>query len=103
MRRFYAPEENFTADQVTLSVEESRHLRDVLRLRAGDVVHVFDGAGREFSCRIGPLSKKVIRIAPPLVITPAEATAALDLLDQAAARLADELVTPIAKRASSTP
>jgi 4-aminobutyrate aminotransferase-like enzyme len=29
---------------------------------------------------LGPLSKKVIRIAPPLVITPAEATDALDLM-----------------------
>lgn len=33
-----------------LSEEESRHLRDVLRLRAGDEAHVFDGEGREFAC-----------------------------------------------------
>jgi 16S rRNA (uracil1498-N3)-methyltransferase len=33
-----------------LSEEESRHLRDVLRLRAGDEAYVFDGEGREFAC-----------------------------------------------------
>jgi 16S rRNA (uracil1498-N3)-methyltransferase len=49
-RRFYAPPVAFTSDEVLLSEEESRHLRDVLRLRAGDEAHVFDGEGREFVC-----------------------------------------------------
>jgi 16S rRNA (uracil1498-N3)-methyltransferase len=51
-RRFYAEPEAFlhTPGQLTLSEEESRHLRDVLRLRAGDEAHVFDGEGREFVC-----------------------------------------------------
>src|SRR3989440_1058054 len=51
-RRFYAPPEAFAHDgaRVVLSSEESRHLRDVLRLRAGDEAFVFDGEGREFSC-----------------------------------------------------
>jgi 16S rRNA (uracil1498-N3)-methyltransferase len=33
---------------VTLAADEARHLREVLRLGAGDEVQVFDGAGREF-------------------------------------------------------
>lgn len=49
-RRFYAPPDAFAADGVLLSEEESRHLRDVLRLRAGDEAQVFDGEGREFAC-----------------------------------------------------
>jgi 16S rRNA U1498 N3-methylase RsmE len=49
-RRFYAPPGAFAADEVLLSEEESRHLRDVLRLRAGDEAYVFDGEGREFAC-----------------------------------------------------
>src|SRR5438067_12500282 len=51
-RRFYAPPEAFAHDgaRVVLSAEESRHLRDVLRLRAGDEAFVFDGEGREFAC-----------------------------------------------------
>jgi 16S rRNA (uracil1498-N3)-methyltransferase len=52
LRRFYAAPEAFLPrpGQVTLSEEESRHLRDVLRLRAGDEARVFDGEGREFAC-----------------------------------------------------
>lgn len=51
-RRFYAEPEAFlhTPGQVTLSEEESRHLRDVLRLRAGEEAQVFDGEGHEFVC-----------------------------------------------------
>jgi 16S rRNA (uracil1498-N3)-methyltransferase len=53
-RRFYAPRESFAADEesVVLSPEEARHLRDVLRLRQGDEVYVFDGEGREYLCRV---------------------------------------------------
>jgi 4-aminobutyrate aminotransferase-like enzyme len=36
---------------------------------------------------LGPLSKKVVRVSPPLVITLAEATAAMDLLARAARKL----------------
>jgi 4-aminobutyrate aminotransferase-like enzyme len=42
---------------------------------------------------LGPLAKKVVRIAPPLVITPAEARAAVALLDRAAAKLATGLAS----------
>src|SRR5687767_6001904 len=51
-RRFYAPPGAFAEGGagVVLSEEESRHLRDVLRLRAGDEAFVFDGEGREFAC-----------------------------------------------------
>lgn len=54
-RRFYAPPEAFAPDggSVSLSAEEARHLRDVLRLRAGDEAFVFDGEGREFACVVG--------------------------------------------------
>ncbi|MBC7931627.1 MAG: 16S rRNA (uracil(1498)-N(3))-methyltransferase, partial [Rubrivivax sp.] len=54
-RRFYAPPEAFLPEgaRVALSGEESRHLRDVLRLRAGDEAFVFDGEGREFACVVG--------------------------------------------------
>ena len=53
-RRFYAPPSAFHSnrDSVTLESDEARHLREVLRLKAGDEVQVFDGAGKEFNCRI---------------------------------------------------
>jgi len=53
-RRFYAPPSAFTPgiDSVDLASDEARHLRDVLRLKPGDEVYVFDGAGKEFQCRV---------------------------------------------------
>ena len=51
-RRFYAPPEAFDRGTVSLEADEARHLREVLRLKSGDEVYVFDGAGKEFHCRI---------------------------------------------------
>jgi 16S rRNA (uracil1498-N3)-methyltransferase len=89
-RRFYAKPEAFlhAPGQVTLSEEESRHLRDVLRLRAGDEAHVFDGEGREFVCvvadegRRGGSSRLEVRGAaePQSPESPLELTLALSML-----------------------
>jgi len=53
-RRFYAPPSAFNAKlaTVTLGADEARHMRDVLRLKVGDDVSVFDGEGKEFHCRV---------------------------------------------------
>jgi 16S rRNA (uracil1498-N3)-methyltransferase len=53
-RRFYAPVTDFAKDHrtVTLSADEARHLREVLRLKPGDEVYVFDGVGREVACAV---------------------------------------------------
>ncbi len=51
-RRFYASSTSFTKDKVTLVTEEARHLREVLRLKPGDEVYVFNGEGKEFLARI---------------------------------------------------
>ena len=58
MRRFYAPVESFENDRVLLGSEEARHLRDVLRLRVGDTISVFDGKGSEYKCRVDEIGKK---------------------------------------------
>lgn len=46
-----------------------------------------DGAGGDGVHLLGPLSKKVVRVAPPLVITPDEAKDAMALLARSARRL----------------
>jgi len=58
MRRFFAPPENFSDERVRLDKDETRHLRDVLRLREGEEVSVFDGEGREYRCTISEIGKK---------------------------------------------
>lgn len=55
MRRFYVSPEKFNDSPIALSVEESKHLREVLRLRGGEEVHVFDGEGKEFLCVIAEI------------------------------------------------
>ncbi len=71
-RRFYAERGAFPEGRgsVTLSDEESRHLRDVLRLRAGDEATVFDGEGREFACVVretgGRKTGAVLEVGEPV-------------------------------------
>jgi len=89
-RRFYAPPAAFAPDgaAVVLSAEESRHLRDVLRLRAGDEAFVFDGEGREFACAVtraggrGEGARLEVRreAAPPRPESPLDLTLAVGLL-----------------------
>ena len=50
--RVYAPDARADRPIVGLSTEEAHHLRHVLRLRAGDEVAVFDGAGHEWTARL---------------------------------------------------
>lgn len=61
MRRFYA--RDISGGTVTLDADETRHLRDVLRLRAGDEIAVFDGEGNEFSARVETTAKGGAQVA----------------------------------------
>lgn len=82
MRRFYVPPENFSDPAALfLSLDESKHLREVLRLRGGDKVHVFDGAGREFLCFVADTGAKKQAAQLEIIweIKPAAPESALDL------------------------
>lgn len=109
VRRFYAAPEQFDSGGVTLDVEETRHLRDVLRLKPGDEARIFDGEGREFECVIRSIEKRsskldVIReIEPAAPESPLEIHLAvsayksdkLDLVIQKAVELGVARVSPI--------
>lgn len=79
MRRFYTPTENFNQSNVALGFEETRHLRDVLRLREGGEIRVFDGTGREFLCFIEKISKKETGLKIIKEVPPAAPESALNL------------------------
>ena len=69
-RRFFAPAVDFQTSKIVLGLEETRHLRDVLRLRTEELVRIFDGEGKEFLCEIVSLAKretalKIIKEIPP--------------------------------------
>jgi len=63
-RRFYATPNSFNSDKTsaTLNADETRHLRDVLRLTIGDEVYVFDGEGREFRCAVAEVDRTSARL-----------------------------------------
>ena len=80
-RRFYAPPSNFnsTRDSVTLQPDEARHLRDVLRLKAGDEVYVFNGEGKEFHCRVEESRRETARLEVIGEVDPARPESPLQL------------------------
>jgi 16S rRNA (uracil1498-N3)-methyltransferase len=86
MRRFYAPQQNISGSRITLDVDETRHLRDVLRLKIGDAASVFDGGGNEFACMIESIQKKqsilniVGLVEAPAAESPLDLTLAVSLL-----------------------
>lgn len=79
MRRFYSPPNNFANGIVTLDENETRHLRDVLRLQPGDTVNVFDGIGGEFECKIEKIEKRSSSLSVLRKTDPPAAESNLDL------------------------
>ena len=86
MRRFYASPTQFQSGFVFLDPDETRHLREVLRLREGAVVQIFDGKGKEFLCMIEQINRKETslkireQIAPPATESDLDLTLAVALL-----------------------
>ena len=80
-RRFYAPPGAFNSEEqsVILAVDEARHLRDVLRLKAGDEVYVFDGTGREFRCRVVNIARDSAELRVEAEVEPAKPESQLQL------------------------
>jgi len=79
MRRFFAPPINFENDSAFLDENETRHLRDVLRLREGSEIKVFDGVGREFLCKVVKIGKNRTELHINTEIPPAAPESPLDL------------------------
>ena len=80
-RRFHALPDSFnaTAQTVTLGADEARHLRDVLRLKAGDEVYVFDGRGREFRCLVSTSKRDAAELQIEAEVEPAKPESQLQL------------------------
>jgi 16S rRNA (uracil1498-N3)-methyltransferase len=110
-RRFYAPPDAFAPGGLTVTLEpdETRHLRDVLRLGRGDEVFVFDGEGREFACVVDRVGRDAAalsvsgEVAPARPESPLRLTLAVallkgekfDLVAQKATELGVERIVPV--------
>jgi 16S rRNA (uracil1498-N3)-methyltransferase len=111
-RRFHAPPDAFNDQTVTLGADEARHLRDVLRLKAGDEVYVFDGRGHEFRCSVVNLNRHAAELRIEAEVEPAKPESQLqlnlcvallkgekfDLVVQKATELGVSKVTPLITR-----
>lgn len=97
IRRFYAPPQNFSAGLVTLTEDETHHLRDVLRLKVKDDVNVFDGEGREFACRIASIEKRSASLSIVSETDPSSSESPLDLTIAAVLLKGDKLDISIQK------
>ncbi|MFZ0917790.1 MAG: 16S rRNA (uracil(1498)-N(3))-methyltransferase [Candidatus Udaeobacter sp.] len=62
MHRFYIAPETWNSVAPMLSGSEAHHARDVLRMRAGDKLVLFNGLGREITAEIVDLSGAEIRL-----------------------------------------
>ncbi len=113
-RRFHAPPAafNLTEQTVSLGSDEARHLRDVLRLKVGDQVYVFDGRGREFRCAVSTSKRDAAELRIEAEVEPAKPESQLqlnlcvallkgekfDLVVQKATELGASKITPLITR-----
>ncbi len=109
MARFHLPAEAWLADPA-LTGEEARHLSQVLRMKAGDTITVFDGNGRRASAEITGVSRDRVSLElgevafpPPPVpaITLAQAIPKgrnMDLIVQKSVELGVVAIQPLVTR-----
>ena len=58
MRRFFC--DNITTDTATITGDDAHHISRVLRMRAGDVLSLCDGAGNEYDALVAAVSPEVV-------------------------------------------
>jgi 16S rRNA (uracil1498-N3)-methyltransferase len=97
MRRFYSPPEQISKEIVELGPDETRHLRDVLRLRRGDEASIFDGLGREDLCTVEEVSKKAAVLKVEREIEPSSPESPLDITVAAAILPGEKFETTVQK------
>lgn len=60
MYRFFVSPENIAGDQVFLSGSDVKHISTVLRMKAGDKIHVLDGLGYLYDVKLAEIKRKEI-------------------------------------------
>jgi 16S rRNA (uracil1498-N3)-methyltransferase len=83
MRRFFIEQSEITGQMSSITGSDARHIKNVLRLKPGDKIKVFDGAGCEYESKIESyvqnkvtisiLKKAPSRAEPPVKIIVAQA------------------------------
>ena len=68
--RFFAPKLSALDVVVTLPLDEAQHLRQVLRLDVGEIIHIFDGKGRECEAKVEYVGRRDVRVRPIASVQP---------------------------------
>lgn len=99
MVRLHIPQPLSEGAPVAPSLDQSRYLTQVMRLKAGDAVHVFNGADGEWRCSIAEVLKKgVVLRAEARVrdqITPPDVHLLIAVVKKAALEFAVEKATEL--------
>ena len=61
MHRFFAGNENFSGDSVVLTGTDASHIRNVLRLKAGDNIKVLDGKGFLYEVQLTDVKAQLVK------------------------------------------
>jgi 16S rRNA (uracil1498-N3)-methyltransferase len=59
-KRFYVPRESIRGDSATLPSGQAHHLRNVLRIKSGEAVEIFDGKGNAYLGEVELLGPMVL-------------------------------------------
>lgn len=60
MNRFYIDKINISKDKAVLDGEDARHLHQVLRIKKGETIFLFDGAGTTYKAVVEQISKATV-------------------------------------------
>ncbi len=61
MHRFYVQKEQIKDNEVQIVGSDVNHIKNVLRLKAGDKIEIFDGSQNNYFCEIKELNREFIR------------------------------------------
>ena len=59
MHRFFVPKEQISNDQITITGSDVNHIKNVLRLKIGDKIEVFDSSQNTYQCEIKSFNRAV--------------------------------------------
>lgn len=110
MRRFFIHPDDLSGTRATITGDEAHHISDVLRLKSGTVIELFDGTGKTYQATIDRFAKG--RVEAVITATALESDAAshlaigvalvtgkkMDLVVQKATELGVETIIPYVSR-----
>ncbi|MBI5699725.1 16S rRNA (uracil(1498)-N(3))-methyltransferase [Candidatus Saganbacteria bacterium] len=113
MNRFYVPSDQIKGDEVSITGSDVNHIKNVLRLKAGDKIEVFDGSQKSYLCELQEFNREFIRgmiisetkkdIEPTIKVTLAQCLLKgkkMDLVIQKAVELGVDRVIPVTSERS---